>query len=614
MSDPTRSSASRADTSLSQGFPPSLVRAAHASIVSGPPVQVVEMAPRTVIVESDVRFAPGAAVALTITVGAITCTTQGRIARVDARNDGEKPIYRARIALRADLPPFEAPDSDEVITMVPEPSAGQAGSTPSTLDQERARREELEKTVQKLKAAMKTAEEFLTQVGQQHDSERAKWDEERAELEKRVRDAEQRDEAIAEQMASAAERAGQLMQQAEDLRTELTETQEREKELAARVAEAETAWKAEREALDARIAASAKDGEKQSEALMGELETAKAREAKLAAETREAEAAWAKERRMLSDKLAQAEQTAASLQDRIKQSETDEALLETRVKQAETDAATLNDALKEVEATASSLQQKLQQAEQATAAAQEQVKKADARVESLAREFATAKEQAAAADKQAQELTKELKGAKDQTAKAEQRIQELSRDLKAASEQGTKAEKRADELARELKVAKDVAAKAEHRADEIGREVKVLKDQAVAARKDADGATHELDIIRKEHEKLAARQRDEEAAWQKERESLQHRLQEAEELAGVLHDRLTEADRTLQEQTALAEELEATRADLAQAQQTILAHGQELLEWVAQREELTIKLQANEARLSEQQKLLDRIRQQVSGA
>jgi hypothetical protein len=209
----------------------------RASILAGPELEVINISREGVLVASDVRLTEGVGICLHVWSNGQHQLLGGRVARVDISSDGGRK-YRAGIALDADFPPFDLSTGPPAIASdAVEPN--QAGARVvqaeltnlrGALEERRRREEDHLRTVEMLKAALRSSERARKEVQQEQAADRAMWDEERrrlqAELELAVRHASERDE-------------------------HLTASAEREE----RLVEERSQWLAEREALVERVRA-----------------------------------------------------------------------------------------------------------------------------------------------------------------------------------------------------------------------------------------------------------------------------------------------------------------------------------------------------------------------
>lgn len=230
-------------------YPAVRLPAVRASIVAGPEVAVIDVSPQGILLETDVRLIPGAAICLNIRVNDQTHLVGGRVARVDVALSASELRYRAGVALDETFPPFDVSAVEQAVRSVQphtpavtsSPRAVAPGGSPEATSEDlevRALRQALADKRRELDHALPMIEQ-LTDALQANDrsrrdaeearrTERAEWDRQRATLEGEIEAARRHEQESAEQaLAAIAE----------------------ERAMAARLEREHSAWAAERQAL-----------------------------------------------------------------------------------------------------------------------------------------------------------------------------------------------------------------------------------------------------------------------------------------------------------------------------------------------------------------------------
>lgn len=214
-----------------------------ANILAGPAIQLIEVGPLGVLLESDVRLTPGAGICLNIALEGDTYLASGRIVKVDASLSGGHVTYRAEVTLDNELPAFSV--AEESAASAP---SGTRAAAPRAGDQEPPM--ESDQQLQLLKTALRSSETHRKQLAEQYQSERAKWDEQRKALEQRLTTAEQKFAELGRQTTAA---------------------KDQDKSAAAKIAQEQAAWAKERAGLQEQL----KQARITAERVAGELGTTK---------------------------------------------------------------------------------------------------------------------------------------------------------------------------------------------------------------------------------------------------------------------------------------------------------------------------------------------------
>jgi chromosome segregation ATPase len=248
----------------------------RASIVAGPEVAVIDVSPHGLLLETDVRLIPGAAICLNIRVNDHAHLVGGRVARVDAAISAAELKYRAGIALDEMFPPFDVVALEQAVRSAtagrPDPNrtqrpAGASAGLEATPDDWEIRalrqtladkKRELEHAlpmIDQLTDALQATDRSRREAEDAHGRERAEWERQRRTLEAEAEEARRRELESAEQALTAVRE---------------------ERAIAARLDHEHTAWLTERRALQQeldRAKALPDDAARELEALRGSTET-----------------------------------------------------------------------------------------------------------------------------------------------------------------------------------------------------------------------------------------------------------------------------------------------------------------------------------------------------
>jgi chromosome segregation ATPase len=343
----------------------------HASILAGPEVSLVGISRQELIIESDVRLAPGAGICLNVTIADANYLAGGRITKVDAALSAGRVKYRAGVKLDNEVPAFDLESAEPVklcAEEVPPPEAP-PNTAEDPMDQQQ--------TLQMLKTALRSSEAHRKQLTEEYTAARATWDAERRALDARI--------AQAEKTATAAGQQVHTSREAERL-------------LAGKHAQEQAAWTKERAALQ---------------------EKAKQIEARAAQGDARAN--------QLDARVQQAEAQAKAFEARVNE-------LEPRLKQLEPRLKELEPRLRELEPRVKELEPKVKDLEARLAQSDAAAKKSAGRIDELQKESAATQERERAALARVKELETSARSAQEAMKKRELRVEELGRDLTAARE------------------------------------------------------------------------------------------------------------------------------------------------------------------------------------
>ena len=178
----------------------------RARLLAGPDLEIIDISREGVLVESDVRLALGLGICLHVWSNGERQLLGGRVARVDDSPDDRRK-YRAGIALDADFPLFELSARAGVSETIDAPEGGSDGfqadltTLRTALEEQRRQEQDYQRTLEMLKAALRSSDRERKEAEQEHAAQRGTWEEERqrlsAERELAVRLAGQRDEHLA---------------------------------------------------------------------------------------------------------------------------------------------------------------------------------------------------------------------------------------------------------------------------------------------------------------------------------------------------------------------------------------------------------------------------------
>lgn len=214
----------------------------HASILAGPDVEIVDVSPHGLLIETDVRLIPGAGICLTIAVGNESHMLGGRVARVDAAVSGKSVMYRAGIALDGLFAPFDLSSQESEATGATEPEPPAPGSPPgekpvraatpeaspaapvaiealreALTRQHQAQQHETE-VVDTLKAALRASERSRRESEQLYLRERETWAQERRSFEQALEIAARHKEKLSGELASSHDRVKTIANELETVR------------------------------------------------------------------------------------------------------------------------------------------------------------------------------------------------------------------------------------------------------------------------------------------------------------------------------------------------------------------------------------------------------------
>lgn len=196
---------------------PDRLRGLRASILAGPDVDLIDVSPGGILIESDVRMTPGAGICLSLTVDDQKHMVGGRISRVDAVLVKGGIRYRASVALDQELtiPASPAEEADSAATPESElPPAWPLAATADTegmarlqaeLDQLRRDRELQDHVLERLREAVLSGETLRKEVIDRQAAEQELWLQEQQALQERVLVAEAQAVDLSQQLAVARE-------------------------------------------------------------------------------------------------------------------------------------------------------------------------------------------------------------------------------------------------------------------------------------------------------------------------------------------------------------------------------------------------------------------------
>lgn len=204
-------------------YPAVRLPAVRASIVAGPEVAVIDVSPQGLLLETDVRLIPGAAICLNIRVNDRTHLVGGRVARVDVALSSAELKYRAGVALDETFPPFDVSAVEHAVRATqPPPRSKHVEGSSAPASRPEATSEDLE--VRALRQALtdkrRELEHALPMIDQLTDAlqandrsrrnaeeayraERAEWDRRRAALEAELEAARRHEQESADQALAA---------------------------------------------------------------------------------------------------------------------------------------------------------------------------------------------------------------------------------------------------------------------------------------------------------------------------------------------------------------------------------------------------------------------------
>lgn len=186
----------------------------HASILAGPDVDVLEVSPKSLLLASEVRLAPGAGICLNVTVANQTHLVSGRVGRVDTALAEGHVKYHAEVILDSETSAFDLDSPKKTASPAPvrpaarpapaRPSA-QAPPSPKTSAPAAPSSKPDEEQLQILRTALRSSEAQRKELADELASERATWEEHRQVLELLARKAEETATAAGEQLTAARE-------------------------------------------------------------------------------------------------------------------------------------------------------------------------------------------------------------------------------------------------------------------------------------------------------------------------------------------------------------------------------------------------------------------------
>jgi hypothetical protein len=192
----------------------------RAKLLAGPEVLVLEISSKALVIEADVHLRPNSGIGLNITMANVTYQARGRVTSVDASLAAGGIKYRANVALDAEIAAFSAQHGPESNIEHQHPAApAQSGLTEGVLEQ----------TVKELENRLSAAEARAEQA------------------EARLKEV----EGLQANAATAMKQAGTRIKQLEQI---IETTQQRETALTTHLTDAELAWQAERDKLQAETA------------------------------------------------------------------------------------------------------------------------------------------------------------------------------------------------------------------------------------------------------------------------------------------------------------------------------------------------------------------------
>jgi chromosome segregation ATPase len=202
----------------------------RASILAGPDVEVVNVSPQGVLVASNVRLTPGAGICLNIWSNGQHHLLSGRIARVDTSIEGGLAKYNAGIALDNDFPAFDLPTPPTAETSptgahaaveqtnvdghaVPRDTRAELTTLRAALQEQRSHEQSLQRTVEMLKAALRSSERVRKTAEDEQTAARVAWSDERQRMQHDIESAVRRSVELDDHVAAFSEREARMIQE-----------------------------------------------------------------------------------------------------------------------------------------------------------------------------------------------------------------------------------------------------------------------------------------------------------------------------------------------------------------------------------------------------------------